>query len=60
MAVKHYDSESYKLAEHFLWEEPSRVDDPAAFERLCDSLALDIQQAVEDWLFDRERDGSNG
>ena len=50
MAVKTYDSESYKLAEHFLWEEDSRTLDPTRHERRCHGLALAIQAAVEDWL----------
>ena len=51
MAVKTYDPESYKLAEHFLQDDESR-DDPERYQRACHELALAIQAAVEDWLFE--------
>jgi hypothetical protein len=52
MTVKTYDPACYELAEHFL--EPS--DFPAAVYRArCHSLALAIQQAVEDWFEDEPR-----
>lgn len=50
MTVKTYDPASYELAEHFLQDEPCR-DDPELYKKHCHSLALEIQQAVEDWLF---------
>lgn len=43
------DVKSFALAEHFLQDEPAATEDEKH------SLAVDIQQAVEDWFFDRER-----
>jgi|ERR1700744_819321 len=48
--VKTYDPASYDLAEHFLQDEPCRKD-PELYKKHCHSLALEIQQAVEDWFF---------
>lgn len=50
MTVKTYDPASYDLAEHFLQDEPCRKD-PELYKKHCHSLALEIQQAVEDWFF---------
>lgn len=47
--VKTYDVKSYELAEHFL------QDAPPSKERAHD-LALHIQQAVEDWFEDQEKE----
>ena len=44
-----YDPASYDLAEHFMQHEPC-WSDPAFYKKQCDSLARDIQQAVEDWF----------
>lgn len=44
-----YDPACYELAEHFMRDEPCR-NDPELFKKNCDSLAKDIQQAVEDWF----------
>lgn len=43
--VKTYDSKSYELAEHFLAE----YKDKPEYHALCHQLALEIQQAVEDY-----------
>ena len=50
MSVKTYDPAAYDLAEHFLQDEPCR-NDPELYKKHCHSLALEIQQAVEDWFF---------
>lgn len=50
MTVKTYDPASYELAEHFLQDEPCRSD-PVLYKKHCHSLALEIQQTVEDWFF---------
>lgn len=47
--VNTYDAKSYELAEHFLQDEPCR-DEPDLYKRNCHTLALAIQQAVEDWF----------
>jgi hypothetical protein len=47
--AKTYDAKCYELAEHFMQDDPSRAS-PAMFKYRCHSLALDIQQAVEDWF----------
>lgn len=47
MIVKSYDSKSLDLAEHFLQDERRKPGD-------AHSLAIDIQQAVEDWFLHRE------
>jgi hypothetical protein len=44
-----YDPESYRLAEHFLQDEPCRKD-AALMKKHADSLAKTIQRAVEDWF----------
>jgi hypothetical protein len=49
--VKTYDPACYELAEHFLQDEPC-VADPDLHKKYLHSLALDIQQAVEDWFID--------
>jgi hypothetical protein len=49
MGVKTYDQACYDLAAHFLESEPCSDDKPL-FERHCHTLALAIQQAVEDWF----------
>lgn len=49
MGVKTYDPESFELARYFLQDEPCR-DDPKLYRDHCHSLALAIQQAVEDWF----------
>jgi hypothetical protein len=49
LAVKTFDIESLKLAEHFLQDEPCRRD-PVLYPKHSRSLALAIQQAVEDWF----------
>jgi hypothetical protein len=49
MTVKTYDPASYALAEHFLQDEPCR-NDAELYKKLCDDLAREIQQAVEDWF----------
>lgn len=58
MAVKTYDTKSYELAEYFY------DGDPTARAELRDmmvhSLALEIQQAVEDWYEDNRRKTVNG
>jgi hypothetical protein len=51
MSVTTYDPASYELAEHFLQDEPCRKD-PELYKKHCHSLALDIQQAVEDWFYE--------
>lgn len=48
--VKTYDPSCYELAEHFLQDEPCS-NDPDLFKKHCHSMALEIQQAVEDWFF---------
>ncbi len=48
--VKTYDPACYDLAEYFLQDEPCS-DDPALFKKHCHSLAIEIQQAVEDWCY---------
>lgn len=48
--VKTCDQKSYELAEHFLQDEPCR-NDPELYKKHCMSMALEIQQAVEDWFF---------
>jgi hypothetical protein len=48
MTVKTYDRKSHELAKHFLSDEP-RLNTAENQH----SLALDIQQAVEDWFFDQ-------
>lgn len=50
MSVRTYDQKCYQLAAEFLEDEPCR-DDPKLFEAHCHSLALTIQQAIEDWFF---------
>ncbi len=50
MTVKTYDPSSYELAEHFLQDE-SGSDDQTIYKKRCHDLALEIQQAVEDWFF---------
>jgi hypothetical protein len=47
MIVRHYDSKSLDLAEHFLQDETRKAGD-------AHELALEIQQAVEDWFAQRE------
>jgi hypothetical protein len=49
--VKTCDPKSYELAEYFLQDEPCRSD-PELFKKHCMSMALEIQQAVEDWFFE--------
>ncbi len=53
MTVKTYDQACYDLAAHFLEDEPCR-NDKDLFAKNCHSLALEIQQAVEDWFFVQE------
>jgi hypothetical protein len=51
--AKSYDPACYKLAEHFLRDEPISEDSTPydyAYEQACHDLALTIQQAVEDWF----------
>lgn len=43
------DERSFELAEHFLADEPHTEDEAM-------QLALAIQQAVEDWFYDREQE----
>jgi hypothetical protein len=50
--VKSYDPECESLAEHFLRHEPNTRDTYVMFEARVKSLALAIQQAVEDWCAD--------
>lgn len=50
MTVKTYDEKSYDLAEHFLSDTP-HLD---TFDNIH-HLALAIQQAVEDWIEDKQR-----
>jgi hypothetical protein len=52
--VTTYDSECYRLAEHFLQDEPCR-DDAELYKRHCHDLALAIQATVEDWFFVPDR-----
>lgn len=47
--AKTYDIWCYDLAGHFLQDEPCRKD-PELYQRHLTSLALHIQQAVEDWF----------
>jgi hypothetical protein len=47
--TKTYDQKCYQLAADFLEDEPCR-DDQKLFERHCHTLALAIQQAIEDWF----------
>jgi len=49
MTVKTYDPSCAELAEHFLRGEPCAAD-PVLFKKHCHSLALEIQQTVEDWF----------
>lgn len=49
MSVKTYDPACYELAEHFLQDDAT---DPELFKKHCHSLALEIQQAVEDWTYE--------
>lgn len=51
--AKTYDPACYELAEHFLQDEPCRSD-PELYKKHCHSLALEIQQTVEDWFFKPE------
>jgi len=51
MTVKTYDSQSYYLAAHFLQDDPC-FGNPALFKERCHELALQIQQAAEDYLAD--------
>lgn len=55
--VKTCDPASYALAEHFLQDEPCR-NDPELFKTHCMSMALEIQQAVEDWFYEDGMDNS--
>lgn len=49
--VTFFDPKSYELAEHFLKEDAADLT-PAQQEQRTQSLALAIQQAVEDWMED--------
>ena len=51
MSIKTYDPACYELAEHFLLDEPCAFN-PITFAKHCHSLALEIQQAVEDWTYE--------
>lgn len=53
MTVKTYDPQCLTLAEHFLREEPCAFN-PITFRAHCHSLALTIQEAVEDWAYEPE------
>jgi hypothetical protein len=46
------DPKSYELAEHFLADDDVRDLTPAQVKARTVSLALAIQQAVEDWIED--------
>lgn len=50
-SAKTYDVECYRLAEHFLLDEPC-FKDPVLFRAHCHSLAIEIQQTVEDWFYE--------
>jgi hypothetical protein len=41
----------FELAEYFLRDEPSVRGDPELFALCCNDLALEIQGAIENWLF---------
>jgi hypothetical protein len=51
--TKTYDTKSFELAEHFLSDDPS-IKDPELHKMLCHKLAIEIQEAVEDWFWHRE------
>ena len=55
MAVTTYDSKSYELAEHFLADDPVARTDQTKHVRLVHELAIEIQTAVEDWLWHKEQ-----
>jgi hypothetical protein len=50
------DPKSYELAEHFLADDDVSGLTPAQQEARRMSLALAIQEAVEDWVEDEERE----
>ena len=55
MAVKTYDLKSYELAEHFLHDTAvARDPESAAYKEACHQLAIAIQTAVEDWIFEED------
>ena len=57
MTVKTYDPACLTLAEHFLRDEPCAFN-PITFRAHCHSLALTIQEAVEDWAYEPEAPAS--
>jgi len=50
---KPYDPAVHALAEYFLRDEPSVRGDPELYALCCNDLALEIQDAIEHWLFIR-------
>jgi hypothetical protein len=51
MTVKTYDPACHGLAAHKLQDEPC-AKDPALFARHVHSLALAIQETIEEWCFE--------
>jgi hypothetical protein len=51
--VKTFDPACYDLAKHFLRDEPC-TNNQELYKKHCHSLALKIQQTIEDWFFEPE------
>ena len=49
MTAKTYDSKCYELAEHFMQDHRASLT-PAAYTSLCERLAAEVQEAVEDFF----------
>jgi len=49
--AKTYDPACHGLAAFFLRDEPCAAD-PVLFAKHCHSMALEIQQTIEDWFYD--------
>ena len=56
--VKTYDPACHGLAAWFLRNEPC-AKNPELFKRHVHSLALEIQQTVEDWFYDERAEATN-
>jgi hypothetical protein len=51
MTVKTYDPKCHGLAAFVLQDEPCAAD-PVEFAKHCHSLALAIQETIEDWRYE--------
>jgi hypothetical protein len=49
VTVRTCDQACYDLAAYFLQDEPC-IDEPELYAKHCKSLALAIQEAIEEWF----------